>query len=122
MKFTLEQARNILVAADVFYGPDEECPEDAQTLNMNDTWGWATGFGEYVPNDKLQEVADLFWRYGYHGLLYWVSERHEHMRSEFEDINRFVDFVRQEEKLLTAEPNSTKRAYTKVEYTLGTKP
>jgi hypothetical protein len=40
------------------------------------------------------------------------------MRSEFEDINRFVDFVRQEEQVRKDVPESTKRAYKKVSYTL----
>ena len=115
----IENARALLVAAGVFYGLDEDNLQSAQTLNMNDTWGWATAWGEYVPDEKLVEVMDLFCSYGTCGLLYWVSEQHHQMRSEYEDINRFIDFVRQEEALRKAESSSSKRAYKKITYTLG---
>lgn len=114
-------ARQSLKLADVFYGdggPDEN-PQDAQTLNMNDVWGWAYAWGEYVPDDALPEVERLFRSYGLCGLYYWVSERHSQMRSEFEDINRFVEFVRQEERIRKSEPNSSRRAYLKHSYRLG---
>lgn len=119
---TVDTARALLVAADVFCGPDNEDPTMAQTLNMNDVWGWATAWGEYVPDSELVEVAQLFYSYGWCGILYWMSERHGHMRSEFEDINRFVDFVRQEEALTKEIPNSSSRAYAKRTYTLGSTP
>ena len=41
------------------------------------------------------------------------------MRSEFRDINRFVEFVRNEERLKKDVPNSSRRAYKKMTYTLG---
>jgi hypothetical protein len=112
-------SRALLTAAGVFYGDIGDDPKDAQTLNMNDVWGWATAWGEYVPDEDLPEVARLFSRYGDAGLLYWVSERHEKMKSEFEDNNRFIDFVRHEEELCLQCPDSNKRAYTKLKYTLG---
>ena len=115
----IDRARALLTAAGVFYGPDKDDPQSAQTLNMNDTWAWATAWGAYVPDDKLVEVSALYGRYGDCGLLYWVSEQNEQMRSEFADINRFVDFVRHEETLRKDEPNSSKRAYKKIQYTLG---
>ena len=99
------------------YPPDDEMP--GLVLNMNDTWCWASAWGEGVPEDKIPELADLIWRYGNCGVLYWVSEQHDGMKSEFKDINRFVDFVRREEKFRKDEPNSSKRAYTKLKYTLG---
>jgi hypothetical protein len=98
-------------------------PQDEDTtgivLNMNDTWGWATAWGEDVPDDKIEELANLIWWYGNAGTLYWVSEQHGQMRSEFHDINRFVDFVRNEERLKKEVPNSSQRAYKKLTYTLG---
>jgi hypothetical protein len=98
-------------------------PQDEDTkgivLNMNDTWCWASAWGEDVPDDKIEELADLIWWYGNAGVLYWVSEQHGQMRSEFHDINRFVDFVRNEERLKKEVPNSSKRAYKKLTYTLG---
>ena len=40
------------------------------------------------------------------------------MRSEFEDINRFVEFVRNEEAIKEEVSDSNKRAYLKRSYTL----
>jgi hypothetical protein len=111
--------------ADVFYGfdPTDEDENDPavydNVLNMNDVWGWALAWGEKVPDDKLVEVADLFWHYGWPGLLYWMSERHDKMRSEFHDNNRAIDFVRNEERIRTAFPDSSARAYHKETYTIG---
>lgn len=115
---TPANAKRILILAEVCY--PRIWTEGQFVLNMNDTWGWATAWGEDIPEEKLVEVAQLFVTYGHCGLLYWVSERHEGLRSEFEDINRCVDFVRHEEQLKKDVPESTKRAYKKIAYTLGT--
>lgn len=122
---SVEKSRQLLRLAGVFYFDEDsdlledEGPEWLQTLNMNDTWGWASAFGEYVPDDQLPIVAELYRSYGWCGILYWVSERNNQMKSEFQDINRFVEFVRYEEKLKVDVPNSSRRAYTKSVYTLG---
>ena len=116
----IESARKLLNEADVFYGDlDDDDVELAQTLNMNDVWCWACAYGEYVPDEKLPEVARLFWRYGNAGLLYWVSEQHDSMKSEFLDNNRFIAFVRNEEALIKKIPESSIRAYEVYQYTLG---
>lgn len=112
---TQEEAMRLLRDADLLFDDEEELPE----LNMNDVWGWALAWGEPIPSDQVVKVAWLFRQYGWCGLLYWVSEQHEHMRSKFQDINRMVDFVRHEEALRKTEPNRSKRAYAKVSYTLG---
>lgn len=117
MNFTHEAAQQLLRNADVLYADDEEQLE----LNMNDVWGWAVAWGVIIPPENVVEVAQLFWRYGWCGLVYWVSEQNEQMRSEFEDINRMVGFARHEETLRKTEPNNSKRAYTKLSYTLGEK-
>lgn len=88
-------------------------------LNMSDTWGWATAWAEPVPEDELPRVAELFERYGHCGLYYWVTTKHLGLRSEFHDINRMVDFVAAEEKVIAEEPDSNKRAYKKVSYSIG---
>lgn len=123
MKFTIESAREFLQKADLFFGSpddeDEEWREMAQTLNLNDTWGWACADGEDVSDEDLPRVAELFWRYGRCGVLYWVSERRNQCRSEFHDVNREIDFVRHEERIRSEFPNSSKRAYAKVSYTIG---
>lgn len=124
-RFTQEEALAFLRAGDVFYwneyDPDEDDGERPpfRCLNMNDTWGWALAWGEYVPDDKLIEVAELFWQYGWAGCLYWVSEQHEQMRSEFHDVNRRVEFVRHEEEFKKRTPGSSKQAYTPYSYVLG---
>ena len=85
---------------------------------MNDTWMWASAWGEEVPETELIEVARLFRTYGTCGLYFWMSQRHEEMRSEFADINRFVEFVKQEEAIRKKIPDSNKRAYYKASYTI----
>lgn len=123
-RFTPESAKAFLNAADVFYDIDEDDseesgPEYQNVLNMNDVWAWALAWGEKVPDDKLVEVAELFWYYGWSGLLYWMSCRHENMRSEFHDNNRAIEFVRNEERIKAAYPDSNARAYHKEAYTVG---
>lgn len=118
--FNIYTARAFLRAADVFFDADEDDPEEmAQTLNMNDTWAWACADAEYVPDAELPRVAELFWWYGYAGLLFWVSERRGQCKSEFADVNRFIEFVRHEEAIKADEPDSSKRAYLKRSYTIG---
>jgi len=116
----IESARKLLNEADVFYDPDDEDPLDAQTLNMNDTFGWALAFGEYVEDIELPEVERLFRRYGHNGLNYWVSEKHNGMMSEFYDVSRGISFVRREEKIVNSSKSSDYVAYKNTRYTLGT--
>jgi hypothetical protein len=114
----IKEARKFLKSAGVFFDEDDDT-KLAQTLNMNDVWAWAFAFGEYVPDEKLPEVAELFWRYGWAGVLYWVSKENNNMRSEFEDVNRFIEFVKNEEQLRSDVPDTDERAYKKIKYTLG---
>jgi hypothetical protein len=120
-----EKARQMLRAAGVFYFDEEselledEGPKWLQTLNMNDTWGWALADCEYVSDEELSEVGDLFFKYGWCGILYWVSEKRGGMKSEFADINRFIEFVRNEENIIKEIPSSSKRAYIAMVYTIG---
>ena len=116
-RYTTEQARELLTQAEVFF--DNEDGDIPQVLNMNDTWAWACADGEHVPNDCLPAVAELFLAYGRCGILYWVSERHGGLQSEFHDINRFIQFVRKEEEIKKRIPDSSKRAYTKIKYMMG---
>ena len=118
--FTIDEARDLLLKVGLFSDVDEDDPPSLkQTLNMNDIWCWACADSQYVPDDKLQELTGLFFLYGWAGVLFWVSEQNNGRRSEFHDNNRFIDFVRTEENLRKDIPNSSKRAYTKVMYTLG---
>jgi hypothetical protein len=118
--FTTAEARGLLTTANLFFDVDDgEDPKWLQTLNMNDTWSWGTADSEYVPDDELPRLAELFWRYGNCGVLYWVSKRRGGDRSEFHENNRFIDFAREEESIQQEEPNSNKRAYLEREYTIG---
>lgn len=121
--FNIESARKLLNDAGVFfsYDPEDEDTNQkmAQTLNLNDVWCWACADGEYVTDEELPRVAELFFRYGWAGILYWVSERSEGKPSEFHDNNRFIEFVRQEEQLRKDVPDFNERAYKKIRYTLG---
>jgi len=121
--FTEEEARELLTRADLFFGKDDddgvEGKDWAQTLNMNDTWAWACADGQYVPDEELPLLAELFWRYGHCGVLYWVSQRRGRVRSEFKDINRHIEFVTEEERIRQEEPDSSKRAYLQRSYVIG---
>ena len=118
MTMAKNEARSLLTEAGLFFEDTDE-QDLSQTLDMNDVWGWACADAEDVPNEELPELASLFLQYGWCGVLYWVSERRDGMQSEFEDINRFVDFVRHEEQIAKEVPESSQRAYTKRQYTLG---
>lgn len=117
--FDIEGSRELLEKAEVFFDFNPEHDMDPQTLNMNDVWGWACADGEHVPDEDLPRVAELFRRYGKCGILYWVSERNGRYRSEFHDINRFIDFVREEEAIRTEIPDDSQRAYAKRQYMVG---
>lgn len=115
--YNKEEALKLLELAGLFF--DTNNPDFKQRLNLNDTFAWACSESEYVPDEELPRLAELFWRYGYCGVLYWVSERRGGYKSEFHDINRFIQFVREEEKIRQEEPSSTERAYLKKQYTIG---
>jgi len=120
MMFDIEESRELLKRAGVFYDCDDGYDSaEAQTLNQNDTWGWASAFGQFVPDVDLPVVAELFFSYGYCGILYWVSRKNDDMKSEFADVNRQIEFVRREEEIRAAHPDSSKRAYEHISYTIG---
>lgn len=120
----INKARLLLQMAGVFYCNSlEELDEDddvelLQTLNMNDTWAWATAFGQYVEDSELPELASLFLSYGNAGILYYVSEKREQMKSEFSYINRMIQFVRNEEKIKEG-LSTTEYAYKKANYEIS---
>ena len=94
--------------------------DDKLSLNMNDTWAWACSDLPEVPEDQLSEAARLFRAYGFAGLMYWYTLQPDGpKRSEFHDNNRAIDFVSHEERIRRETPESSKRAYRRVEYVLG---
>jgi len=120
-QFSKEEALTLLQAADITGLSTEDIAENEGELSIwqNDVWAWALSFASRVTDEDLPEMARLFWWYGNAGLMYWVSEQHEQMRSEFHDNNRAIDFVRMEENLRKEVPDYNARAYKKVTYTLG---
>jgi hypothetical protein len=59
----------LLMIADVGYMQD-----DKFILNMNDTFSYGSD-AEEVPEDEIKEAANLFCKYGYGGLTYWVAKK-----------------------------------------------
>jgi len=97
----------MLLAADVGYLK----ADGTFFLNFSDTWAWACADGEVVAPNEFSEVARLFRHWGWVGLLYWATTKRPGLRSEFKDINRFIDFVAREEAQMKKIPDSSKRAY-----------
>jgi len=119
MYFSIDDARKFLLAADIFFEQDNGMP--AQLINLNDALMWGCADCEEVPDDELPKLAELFWRYGWCGLLYWVTQRRG-CRAEFHDVNRMIEFVASEEIIRKEEPSDSKRAYLKRQYTIGELP
>lgn len=115
---TQDDARALLKQSDFFFDEDDEMPVGLW-INLNDVFGWACSDTEQVQDDELIPVACLFRQYGWCGVLYWVSQKRGGSHSEFKDINRYIEFVRNEEEVIQQVPNDSKRAYFKISYTLG---
>ena len=95
-------------------------PGGGVTLNMNDTWAWACSDLPEVPADQVGQVARLFRKYGFAGLMYWYTLQPDGpKRSAFHDNNRAIEFVSNEERIRRETPESSKRAYRQVTYTIG---
>jgi len=115
--FTIDSARELLTLAGVFFDDDEDVK---QMINLNDAFYWACSDGEKVEDSELQRVAELFWRYGNAGIMYWVAvEKRNGEIPEFLDVRRLIEFVQNEEGFRREEPSSSKRAYMKRQYTIG---
>jgi len=98
-----------LLASDYVY---EDEDDGGLCINFNDVWAWALAMCRPIPEDKIKEVADLYRKWGWPGLLYWETLQPDGFtKSEFADNNRFIEFVRREEDLIKRIPDSNKRAY-----------
>lgn len=117
-RMTQDVARTLLKQSEFFFDEDDEMPAGFW-INLNDVFGWGCSDTEQVKDDELIPVANLFRQYGWCGLLYWVSQKRGGCQSEFKDINRFINFVRNEEEIIQQVPSDSKRAYLKTSYTLG---
>ena len=117
----LTTAKKLLSDAGLFYYPIGTCEEkdDEQVLNMNDTWFWASAFGQKVDDSEILDVCRLFVDYGFCGVLYWVSEKNEKMEAEFSHVNRMVQFVRNEERVRKEHSTLSEYAYAKAEFIIS---
>jgi hypothetical protein len=126
--FTVDEAREFLLKAHICFGIDEDGiydeaendPKWNQTINLNDAMHWAMSDMQYIEDEELPRVARLFWLYGWAGILYWVcKEKRKNEMPTFEDAKRQIQFVENEENIMKECPESSKRAYLKIQYTIG---
>jgi len=119
---SIEYARKLLTQADIFFGcdDDEDDPKWKQMINLNDTFFWGCADCEYVEDEELPRLAELYDQYGDCGVVYWVAvEKRGGMVPEFVNVKRQIEFVTQEEAIRKEEPNPSKRAYLKRKYAIG---
>jgi len=109
------EAWALIKAMPNYLEPSEE--GNGHFINMNDVWGWACADGIEVTDENVERIAELYDQYGFGGLLYFQAGETE--SSEFHDNNRFLEFVRNEERIRKEVPDSNKRAYHKESYTIG---
>ena len=115
----IERAKTLITASGMCFDEDFDDEVKPFTINLNDAFWWACGDAETIPEESLIEVADLFFQYGICGVYYWVLKRRGIDTVEFADINRFVEFVRNEERIKAEVPSDSARAYYKAAYTIG---
>lgn len=101
-----------------FCGYDDDYPTLARTINLNDVFGWAIGDSEYVKEEDIPELGTLVFKYGFCGMLYWVSKKRG-CKSEFHHYNRMIEFVTKEEEIKNSHQSESKYAYDKKQYTIG---
>lgn len=104
--------------------PLKDLMVEDNVLNLNDALAWASADGEPVEDSERPRVTELFFRYGWCGILYWVTREKRKVTgtvSEFCDVQRWVDFVEQEERIREEVPECGKRAYVYCEYTIPAK-
>ena len=123
----LAAAWAMIKAIPAYYHDPEEGPE--HLILMNDVWAWATSCSIDVTDDNAIRIAQLYNEYGFCGLLYYqgveldrlgAPNAPETRYAEFEDIQRFVEFVVAEERIKKEVPDYNKRAYAKRQYVIGT--
>ena len=77
-------------------------PQSIRLINLNDTFWWGTAYCQFLPDDKIEELSNLFFKYGWCGVLYWCSKQEE-IKPEFENVIRSIQFVENEELIFTKE-------------------
>jgi len=120
MKMTIAEARSLLEAAGVFYGGDEDDGiKWAQTINLNDALAWACSECQEVADEELPRVGELFFNYGWYGILYWVTKEKTQSGTQFENVKRAIEFVENEERILKEQPSYSSYLFHKTQYTIG---
>ena len=112
--YKLAEAWKLIEACPNYYHDEEEGPQ--KYINMNDVWGWAYSVAIVLTDENVVRIAELYDNYGFAGLLYFQVESGEFFHSEFEDNNRRIQFVANEERILKEQPSSNNRAYYKTSY------
>ena len=98
MKLSIDDAREILFEADVLHEISSGS-SNRLLLKIKDSWRSNSVVNEYVRDEDLQELARLFWRYGWAGILYFVSEKNNGIESDLKDNNKAIQTVRHLEDL-----------------------
>ena len=114
----IEEARQLLTQAGLFFYDDENNdPSPKNYLNLKMRAIWACSDTEFVPDEEMLELRRLFLNYGFCGVYYWVFKQRGLDAVEFADVNRFVQFVREEEAIRAECPSGS--AYLRRSYTVG---
>ena len=112
-----EEAWQLMRACPDYFYDEEEGP--TEFILMNDIWGWAWADDITLNDDNICRVAELYHIYGSCGLLYYCIETKRYTKSEFTDINRMIQFVQNEERIIAEIPEGNKRVYEKEEYIIN---
>lgn len=109
------EAWGLIKATHEYYFDEEGAHQ--HFIVMNDVWGWATSDCFRVNDENVGELSRLYGAYGRAGFFYYQADvLDEYKDSEFEDVSRALNFVRQEERIRKEYP---KAYYAKCSYTLG---
>lgn len=92
-------------------------------ISMGDVWAWASADAITVTDDNVKQIAKLYSKYGFCGLVYYQCKvLGEWESSEFVDINRYIEFVDNEERICQEVPDYNARGYAKRTYIIGKPP
>lgn len=106
-----------------YYDHVDELEDDEETsilrsLNLNDTFWWASAYSEQVEDSEIDTLYTLFQDYGWCGVVYWAAKK-GNITAEFNHVTRMIQFVENEERIKAAAGSSSAYAYSKETYTLG---
>lgn len=120
---SLKSKLNFLRQSGIFYydNLDELDPDDniksLRMINLNDTFWWASAYGEYVEDNEIEEVYRLSIEYGWCGILYWAAKK-GNVDPEFNNVRRMISFVKNEETIRGKCKSSSDYAYSDDKYSI----